>query len=136
MVNLEQYFQKVQTVIGSTVSADEIKEDRWLEVVKVLSNTAIECAQELQKEDEKEGKAYFKPERESKPAYILGYDKAPPTSLLALNLILSYWIGWISQIHGLSDAMNMILKAYSTGKMDFDDYKKAKDEKKAAAKEG
>jgi hypothetical protein len=126
MVNLEQYFQKVQTVIGSTVSADEIKEDRWLEVVKVLSNTAIECAQELQKEDEKEGK----------PAYILGYDKAPPTRLLALNLILSYWIGWISQIHGLSDAMNMILKAYSTGKMDFDDYKKAKDEKKAAAKEG
>jgi predicted nucleic-acid-binding protein len=55
---------------------------------------------------------------------------------LSLNLILSYWIGWISQTHGLSDAMNMILKAYSTGKMDFDDYKKAEDEKKAAAKEG
>ena len=32
--------------------------------------------------------------------------------------------------------MNMILKAYSTGKMDFDGYKTAEDEKKAAAKEG
>jgi hypothetical protein len=133
MVNLEQYFQRAQTVIGSTKSADEIVEDRWQEVVKVLSDTAIDCAQELQRE---EGKAYFKPEREGKPAYILGYDKAPPTRLLALNLILSYWIGWISQTHGLSDAMNMIFKAYSTGKMDFDDYKKAEDEKKAAAKEG
>lgn len=120
-------------MVGSTKSADEIVEDRWQEVVKVLSDTAIDCAQDLQRE---EGKAYFKPESEGKPAYILGYDKAPPTRLLALNLILSYWIGWISQTHGLSDAMNMILKAYSTGKMDFDDYKKAEDEKKAAAKEG
>jgi hypothetical protein len=54
---------------------------------------------------------------------------------LALNLILSYWIGWISQTHGLSNAMNIIFEAYSSGKMDFDDYKKAEDEKRSA-KEG
>ena len=130
-LTLNNTSKKVQTVIGSTKSADEIVEDRWQEVVKVLSDTAIDCAQELQRE---EGKAYFKSEREGKPAYILGYDKAPPTRLLALNLILSYWIVWISQTHGLSDAMNMILKAYSTGKMDFDDYKKAEDEKRQQQK--
>jgi hypothetical protein len=37
MVNLEGYFQRLQTVIGSTKSADEIVEDRWREVVEVLS---------------------------------------------------------------------------------------------------
>jgi hypothetical protein len=78
------------------------------EIVKVLSDTAIECAQELQKEDEKEGHVYYKPSRNGKPGYVLGHEKAPPTRLLALDLILSYWIGWISQTHGLSDAMNMI----------------------------
>jgi hypothetical protein len=132
MVNLEGYFQRLQTVIGSTKSADEIVEDRWREVVEVLSQTAIECAQELQKEV---GGIYHKPARDGKPEYFLGYEKAPPTRLLALDLILSYWIGWISQTHGLSDAMNMILKAYSECKMDFDEYKKAEDEKKAS-KEG
>jgi hypothetical protein len=128
-MKLEKYFQKVQTVIGSTKSADEIVEDSWLEVVQVLSQISIECAQELQRE---EGKIYLKPPRDGKPAYYLGYDKAPPTRLLALNLILSYWIGWISQTHGLSDAMNMILKAYSTGKLDFDDYRKTEVERKVA----
>ncbi len=126
MVNLEKYFQKVQTVIGSTESADEIVEDSWLEVVKVLSQTAIECAQELQGEEKG---FYFKPPRDNKPGYVLDYEKAPPGRLLALNLILSYWIGWA---HGRSDALNMILKAYSTGKLDYDEFKKVEDEKKAA----
>lgn len=67
-----------------------------------------------------QGGIYYKGARDGKPAYVLGYEKAPPTRLLALNLILSYWIGWISQTHGLSEAMNMILKAYSTGKLDLD----------------
>jgi hypothetical protein len=128
MVNLKEYFEKVQTVIGSTESADKIVEDRWLEVVKVLSQTAIKCAKELQRE---ESSAYYKPPRDGKPGYILDYDKAPPTRLLALNLILSYWIGWISQTHGLSEAMGKILEAYSMGKLDFDGYKKAEEDMKA-----
>lgn len=118
-------------MIGSTESADEIVEDRWLEVAKVLSHTAVECAQELQGE---QGGIYYKGARDGKPAYVLGYEKAPPTRLLALNLILSYWIGWISQTHGLSESLNMILKAYTAGKLDFDEYKRAEDEKNASAK--
>ena len=129
MVNLDRYFDRLQKAVGSTKSADEIVEGPWRSVVEELSQTAIECAQELQKE---QGGMYYKPAGDGKPAYYLGYEKAPPTRLLALELILSYWLGWISQTHGLSEAMNMTLEAFAKGKMDYDDFKKAEDEREAA----
>jgi hypothetical protein len=126
MIELEKYFDRIQKKIGETGSADEIVEQPWRQVVEELSQTAIECAQELQS---REGGHYYKPPREDKPGYILDYEKAPPTRLLSLTMILSYWIGWISQTHGLNDALHSILKAYAAGKIAYDEYKKAEDTK-------
>jgi hypothetical protein len=79
----------------------------------------------------RQGSKYEKPSRDGKSGYYLGYEKTPPIRLLALDIIFSYWVCWVSQTHGLSKAMNMILEANSTGRMDFDEYQKTENEKQS-----
>jgi hypothetical protein len=57
-------------------------------------------------------------------AYDLAYEEAPPTRLLALNLILSYWLGWIDgskthYLHADPSAWERIEEAYNAGKADY-----------------
>lgn len=52
MVKLEKYFERIQERIGEAKSANGIVEELWRKAIKELSQTAIQCAQELQLEQE------------------------------------------------------------------------------------
>lgn len=90
---------------------------------KRVESASLECAKELQTET---GKPYSKFYADGTLAYDLPYEEAPPIRLLALNLIISYWLGWLdaSKTHDLHKepvaAWRRIEEAYNRGK---DDYK-------------
>ena len=109
MVNEEKYFEELQKIIGETKSADRINE-RWPEVLKRLDELAIEYCNKLQTET---GIRY---EKEPGSAYNL--NEFPPYRLLAMTLILSRWVGWMStpkKLHLASD-WKRIERAYTNGK--------------------
>lgn len=122
MVDLKKYAKSLQEAIGKRDSsgknsADRIVEEHWLEVVvKELNNMSFECARELEKETG----------RYPKPGYPDGQplEEAPPTRLLSLNLILSYWLGWLNNEKKLDasfpyqpfKAWTRIEEAYMTGR--------------------
>jgi hypothetical protein len=94
MVDLRKYSKRLEEKLGETKSADQITEGLWWDVVmNELNEMSIECARELQEEI---GVPYTKPARDGVAAYVLGYDQAPPTRLLAQVLILNHWLGWIN----------------------------------------
>jgi hypothetical protein len=90
MVELRKYFQRLQDKIGETKSADGIVEGPWETVVRELNQMSLECARELEKEIgpyPKGGPAH--------PEITQPCEQSPPIRLLALNLILDYWLGFI-----------------------------------------
>jgi hypothetical protein len=125
MVELKKYFDRLQAKIGETYSADKILEEPWWEVVvRELNQMSYYCARELQLET---GKPYSKYYTDGKHAYDLPYEESPPIRLLALNLILSYWLGWLdaSKSHYLDmepiSAWKRIESAYTKGKAAYVD---------------
>jgi hypothetical protein len=123
MVELTKYFDILQHKLGETHSPDKILEGPWWEVVvKELNQISYNCARELQLET---GKPYSKYYTDGQHAYDLSYEESPPTRLLALNLILSYWLGWLdaSGSHYLHSepisAWKRIEEAYSRGKANY-----------------
>jgi hypothetical protein len=117
MVELRKYFDGLQDKLGETESADRIIEGRWLDVMKELNQKSLECAKELQLETRG---IYRKDDTQGNLLYYLCYEEAPPTRLLALNLILSYWLGWISNEKKLDGdpvfAWDKIKGAYMAGR--------------------
>lgn len=116
MVNEERYFDELQKIIGDTKSAEGINE-RWKEVLERLDQLSIEYAKELQAET---GIRYEK----DKELYAIW--QFPPYRLLAMNLILSRWIGWQSvreNIHLVSE-WRRIETAYDTGRNSYVEYAK------------
>ena len=102
MVDLRKYARRLQGALGKENaaggnSADRIDEGVWKGVIEELDKMSIECAKEIQQET---GLTYNKPAREGKPAYTLGFEEAPPTRLLAMSLIVNYWLGWINREKG------------------------------------
>jgi hypothetical protein len=96
-------------------SLDMINE-RWNEVLERLYQLSIEYSKELQAET---GVRYDKNGKHDIWLF-------PPFRLLAMNLILSYWIGWISVPEKLSDVSDWrrIEAAYNNGKDAFFEQKK------------
>jgi hypothetical protein len=89
------------------------------EVLERLNQLAMEYAQELQAET---GIRYGK-SGEKRDIWLF-----PPYRLLAMNLILSYWIGWLSvpkSLHLVSD-WKRIEDAYDEGRNAYIEYKMAK----------
>jgi hypothetical protein len=118
MVNEEKYFDELQKILGKTKSADKINE-QWGEVLKRLDELAVEYCNELQTE------VPIRYEKEKGSAYDL--NEFPPYRLLAMNLILSRWVGWISapkKLHYAADCKR-IEDAYNNGKSAYTEYKKA-----------
>jgi hypothetical protein len=120
MVDPKKYFDRLQDKIGKTHSPDKIDETLWWDVVvRELNQMSYDYARELQIET---GKPYSKYYTDGTHAYNLSYELSPPTRLLALNLILSYWLGWLdaSRTHYLDTepilAWKRIEEAYSKGK--------------------
>jgi hypothetical protein len=90
-----KYMIRLTHSIGK--SADGIIEEVWWNtVVKELNEISKDCADELQSEIDL---PFAKPPRpdDGVGAYCLQYKKAPPTRLLALEISLTAWIGWIFQ---------------------------------------
>src|SRR5215208_327066 len=117
MINEQEYFNKLQEIIGETKSADMINE-RWSEVLERLDQLSIEYTKELQKETRS---SY---EKNGQPHDIWLF---PPCRLLAMNLILNYWVGWISvpkKLYSLSD-WKRIQDAYTNGKDAFVEHERA-----------
>jgi hypothetical protein len=106
MEDIKRYFYKLQKIIGETGSADEINE-RWNEVLNRLDDIAIEYAKELQAET---GIYYLKRERKRFDIW-----QFPPCRLLAMNIILSYWVGWLTVPKDLNFAPQRISDAYNIG---------------------
>jgi hypothetical protein len=94
MVELRRYASKINEVNGikddsGKNSTDEIIEKHWLEiVVEELNKMSLDCAKDLEMETG----------RYPKPGWPDGQplEKAPPTRLLALTLVLCYWLGWVN----------------------------------------
>ena len=89
------------------MAADKILEGPWWDVViKDLNLMSYYFARELGLETK--GTV-------DKGTYELSFEEWPPMRLMSLNLILSYWLGWISPTHGLWDGLNAIQQAYTAG---------------------
>jgi hypothetical protein len=96
MVNEEEYFSKLQEIIDVTKSADMINE-RWNEVLERLDQLSIEYAKELQAET----RIHYQKNGQQLDIWLF-----PACRLLAMNLILSYWVGLIStpkELYSVSD---------------------------------
>ncbi|HZD36508.1 MAG TPA: hypothetical protein VE130_14990 [Nitrososphaeraceae archaeon] len=118
MVNEEKYFEELQKVIGETKSDNGINA-RWNEVLQRLDQLSTEYAKEIQAET---GVKYEK-DKELHTAWDF-----PPYRLLAMNLILSHWIGWHSvpeNLHLVSD-WSRIEVAYDKGRIAYIEYTEAK----------
>lgn len=116
MVTEEKYFDGLQKIIADTRSADGINE-HWNEGLERLDELSIEYAKELQAET---GVRYEK----NKELYAIW--QFPPYRLLAINLIISHWIGWQSvpeNLHLVSE-WRRIETAYDEGRNSYVEYAK------------
>jgi hypothetical protein len=121
--DIKKYFDRLQNKLRETYSADKILEGPWLEgVVKELNLMSYHYARELQLETRQ---PYHKDFSDGTNAYDLPYEESPPTRLLALNLILSYWLGWLdaSRSHHVDTepvaAWRRIKEAYDKANADY-----------------
>ena len=88
-MDYRDYIKRIRIKIGEANAADRIEEGSWLNiVVKELNNISNDCAKELEKEI---GGKW------DKGSYMLGLNEAPPTRLLALEIVLASWLGWVMQ---------------------------------------
>jgi hypothetical protein len=130
MVDYQKYYEKLQNRIGETMSADKILEEPWWNiVVRELNLMSYYCARDFNLET---GIICEKKYVTGAHAYYLPLEEWPPMRLMALTLILSYWLGRESQYHGLDQGLNWILDAYASGKLAYDEYQKAKEDKEKA----
>lgn len=114
-MDYRNYMKRIEEKIGEIKAADQIQEDRWLDIfMKELNEISKDCAEELQKET----RALW-----NKGSYNLGLHEAPPPRLLALEIAIASWLGWIMhEKHGDSDKLfsstdcwKRIEEAYSYG---------------------
>jgi hypothetical protein len=101
MVEHRKYAKAIQELLGKEHSpnknfADYINEKKWLPmVVEELDKLSLEYSRELQ------GEIGVYPKRTEEYPDGQPLEVAPPTRLLCLNLILSYWLGWVmTEKHG------------------------------------
>jgi hypothetical protein len=111
MVELRKYANRLQEILGKEYSpginfVDEISDGPWFEiVVKEIDKMSIECAKELEKEAGKYPKYGFPG---TQPL-----EKAPPTRILALSLVINYWLGWVNHEKNMDASIPQPFNAFS-----------------------
>jgi len=114
-MNHRDYMRRIEEKIGEIKAADGIKEGPWLDtMMKGLSEISKDCAVELEREL---GGGWDKGRHRQR------LHEAPPTRLLALEIVLASWLGWIMrEKHGednrllsASDCRTRIEEAYLCG---------------------
>jgi hypothetical protein len=117
MVDLKKYHDRLQKKIGEAMSADKILEGPWWNVViKDLNLMSYYFARGLELQIKSPVEKRY---TDGTLAYNLPYEEWPPMRLMALNLILSYWLGWMSPTHGPNEGLQWIQGTYNTGLNDF-----------------
>jgi len=117
MIDYKKYFDRLQTKIGETMAADKILEGPWWNVViKDLNLMSYYCARDIALATKGSAEKKY---TDGTLAYNIPYEEWPPMRLMALTMILSYWLGWISGTHGLHDGLPAIQQAYKEGLNDF-----------------
>jgi len=111
-MELRKYANRLENRIGDIKAADKIIEGPWCNVVvKELNQLSFEFAKELQQET---GGTI------DKGSYRLNLEEYPVTRLLAINLILAYWLGWICDKKAMDgppiSALQRMRDAYADGK--------------------
>jgi hypothetical protein len=115
MLDYRKYMKRIEDKLYEIYAADRNQGDPWWNIVmKGLNEISKDCALELQNET----KSIW-----NEISYQTGFDEAPPTRLLALEIALAGWIGWImQQKHGRSnkifssdDCWKRIEEAYNYG---------------------
>jgi hypothetical protein len=96
-MDYRKYMKRIELKIGEIKAADKIEGVSWSDtVINELNKMSIECANELQTET---GVAFRKPPRDDVPeGYMLNLFEAPPSRILALEILMAAWLGWIN--HG------------------------------------
>lgn len=115
-MNYRKYMKRIEEKLGEIKAADRIHDKPWLEIVmKELNEISKEGAIELQNETGTPWK---------KPTYALELHEAPPTRLLALEIVLASWLGWImhekhgediNRLFSSENCLKRIEEAYSFG---------------------
>ncbi|MCX5886670.1 MAG: hypothetical protein NT096_12310 [Proteobacteria bacterium] len=97
-MNYRDYMKRIQEKLGESKAPDRIQEAPWLDIViKELNDISKDCATELQREIN----CCW-----NKGSYCLDLHEAPPTRLLALEIALASWLGWIMhEKHGDGDQL-------------------------------
>jgi hypothetical protein len=108
-MNYRNYMKRLQDALGESKAADKIQEEPWWNIVmKELNSISKDSAIELQNET---GQPYHK------PYHDLTYEEAPPTRLLALNIVISAWLGWVmSEKGGHPYSLQKIEESYNYGR--------------------
>jgi hypothetical protein len=94
-MDYRKYMKRINLKIGEIKAADKIEEVSWSKtVVNELNQMSVESANELQTETRA---AFRKPPRQDAPeGYILNLFEAPPSRILALEILMAAWLGWIT----------------------------------------
>lgn len=92
-MNHREYMRQIEKKLGEIRAADRIEENSWYDVMmRELNDLSKQGAIELQKETN----AVW-----DKKIYKLSLHEVPPIRLLALEIILASWLGWImNEKHG------------------------------------
>lgn len=114
-MDVRPYLRRIECALGEVRAADGIREDEWFEVVmRELSSICGDLATEMQQES---GGTW------DKGAYQLEFRKAPPTRLLALEIVLAAWLGWVmhekhpapDQALSAQECLKMVQEAFGQG---------------------
>lgn len=107
--------RRIEEKIGEAEAADRIQEDSWFKIMmKELSELSKDAATELQNETNCKW---------NKGSYKLNLYEAPPMRLLALEIAIASWLGWImhekhgdgNDLFSTKDCWRRIEEAYLYG---------------------
>ena len=113
-MDYRKYMRQIENKLGEVHAGDFIEENSWFNIViRGLDEISRKCAIDLQHETNV---------KLIKPTYQLTLDKTPPTRLLALEIVLASWLGWIINEKAQADSplsssecLKRIEEAYNFG---------------------
>ncbi|MGH9984736.1 MAG: hypothetical protein ACRD8W_12350 [Nitrososphaeraceae archaeon] len=119
MVDFKKYRERLENKIDEAKVADRVVEGPWEDIViKDLNQMSKDFARDIGVESAHianiDPKALI-----DKGTYKLPFEEWSHGRLTAINLILSYWLGFQSPTHELWDGLGLIQQAYIGGLNEF-----------------
>jgi hypothetical protein len=119
MVDFKKYRERLENKICEAKVADKVIEVPWEGIIiKDLNQMSHDLAHEIGVESAHIGRIDPK-DLIDKGTYKLPFEEWSHGRLTAINLILSYWLGFQSPTHDLWDGLGFIQQAYFGGLNEF-----------------